>query len=207
MRDEAIAETPFTERQTEVLTLVARRLTIKEIAAELEVSESAINQRIRAMKERAGVNTHRELSEIYLASNADSPQLSPNLPNQTCSDTACRIPQLDAPRIPTNTGTRDKPPSAFSFQDSQTFRLETPWKGIDEARVVPRVLDGPNAVWFRIAAIVLITIAILVAIVLVLASLQAISDTVGSRRAVPDRQLTGLLDERSGLGSNRNDIS
>ena len=40
----------LTSRQMEVLSLVEQRLTIKEIAARLDVSESAINQRIRAIK-------------------------------------------------------------------------------------------------------------------------------------------------------------
>ena len=182
----------FTDRQIEVLSLVARRLTIKEIAAELGVSESAINQRIRTLKEKARVNTHRELAQMYLDFCAEDVPASPYFSEKTCSDSACRISQLEASSLIQNEGTESKSRSAFSFHDSQLFRSEAPWLEIDEPRVVPRVLDGPNAVWFRIVAIFVIAVALMVSVIVGLATLQAITNAIESGRAVPAGQTAGL---------------
>ena len=55
----------LSERQKQVLSLIDRRLTIKEIAAELGISETRVNQHINALKRRLAANTHRELAARY----------------------------------------------------------------------------------------------------------------------------------------------
>lgn len=190
----------FTSRQEEVLALVARRLTIKEIAAELGVSESAINQRIRAMKERAGVNTHRELAELHAATYAERADAYIFEQSSAYSETACRISPLETDEEFQKEAAWSKPKSAFSFHDSQAFRLDAPWMEFEEPRVVPRVLDGPNAVWFRIAGILVIAVALMVTVILGLTTLQAITNAIESYKAVPEVQTTGLPQEHGKLG-------
>src|SRR5690606_635061 len=66
----------LTERQTQVLERLGRRLPIKVIAAELAVSESRVNQHVRALKQ---VFSARDLSDLvarYRAA-ADAPAESP----------------------------------------------------------------------------------------------------------------------------------
>ena len=55
----------LTKRQAEVLECVADRLTLKETAGRLGVSESAINGHIKAMKQQLQVNSLSELAEIW----------------------------------------------------------------------------------------------------------------------------------------------
>ena len=62
----------LTERQLEVLRLIDERLTIKVIAARLNVTESAINQHIKTLKLRVGVATQKELADWYNASRASA---------------------------------------------------------------------------------------------------------------------------------------
>jgi len=55
----------LTEKQREVLALVADNRTSKEIAALLGVSESAVNQRIEMIRGRLGGIPRGELARIY----------------------------------------------------------------------------------------------------------------------------------------------
>ena len=60
---------PLTERQKVVASMLARRMTIKEIAAELQISDSGVNKHIAALKRRFEVNA---LSEVVAAWRASS---------------------------------------------------------------------------------------------------------------------------------------
>jgi DNA-binding CsgD family transcriptional regulator len=55
----------LTEKQREVLALVADNRTSKEIAARLGVSESAVNQRIEMVRARLGGLPRGELARLY----------------------------------------------------------------------------------------------------------------------------------------------
>lgn len=55
----------LTEKQREVLALVADNRTSKEIAALLGISESAVNQRIEMIRSRLGGIPRGELARIY----------------------------------------------------------------------------------------------------------------------------------------------
>ncbi len=55
----------LTRKQHEVLNLVAENFTSKEIAFELGISESAVNQRIETVRSRAGFPPRAELARVY----------------------------------------------------------------------------------------------------------------------------------------------
>jgi DNA-binding CsgD family transcriptional regulator len=55
----------LTAKQREVLSLVADNRTSKEIAARLNISESAVNQRIEMIRQRLGGLPRGELARLY----------------------------------------------------------------------------------------------------------------------------------------------
>ena len=55
----------ITPKQHEVFQLVAQNRTSKEIAGRLGISESAVNQRIEAVRARAGFPPRAELARAY----------------------------------------------------------------------------------------------------------------------------------------------
>jgi DNA-binding CsgD family transcriptional regulator len=55
----------LTAKQLEVLALLADHRTSKEIAADLSISQSAVNQRIEAVRARAGPKPRAELARLY----------------------------------------------------------------------------------------------------------------------------------------------
>jgi len=56
----AVAGEAFTQRELEVLSLLAHRLTNKEIAAELGISETTVKTHVRNILSKLGVNTRAE---------------------------------------------------------------------------------------------------------------------------------------------------
>ena len=67
----------LTERQAAVMERIDRRVPIKVIAQELGVSETRINQHIRALKDIYGAGNLRDLVDLY---RADSAEYSPEPP-------------------------------------------------------------------------------------------------------------------------------
>src|SRR3546814_19774730 len=62
----ALAIVPrLTAKQHEVLRFVAENRTSKEIAWELGISESAVNQRIEGVRSRTGSPPRAELARVY----------------------------------------------------------------------------------------------------------------------------------------------
>jgi DNA-binding CsgD family transcriptional regulator len=55
----------LTRKQRDVLALVADNRTSKEIAARLDISESAVNQRIEMIRQRLGGLPRGELARLY----------------------------------------------------------------------------------------------------------------------------------------------
>ncbi len=55
----------LTSKQHEVLALVADHRTSKEIAGELQISESAVNQRIESVRSRLGGQTRAQMARTY----------------------------------------------------------------------------------------------------------------------------------------------
>lgn len=55
----------LTEKQKEVLALVAEGMTSKEIARKLRISESAVNQRIEVIRQRLGGLPRTQIARLY----------------------------------------------------------------------------------------------------------------------------------------------
>jgi len=65
MIEKSLSLSKLTQKQREVLALVADNRTSKEIAALLSISESAVNQRIEMVRTRLGGLPRGELARLY----------------------------------------------------------------------------------------------------------------------------------------------
>lgn len=72
----------LTRKQRDVMALVADNRTSKEIAARLDISESAVNQRIEMIRARLGGLPRGELARLYRLEYAPEPD-SVAAPDQT----------------------------------------------------------------------------------------------------------------------------
>jgi DNA-binding CsgD family transcriptional regulator len=133
---------PLTKRERDVLDGIDRRLPLKLVAAELGVSESRVNQHVRALKERYRVNTLPELIEAWRREEPDF------VGETTYRNSAWRIPQVPAEGAGGENESRVAP-GEFVLADAAPFAIEAPWMTRIEPRVVPGMLDGDNAVLIR----------------------------------------------------------
>lgn len=138
----------LTDKQHEVLTLVAENRTSKEIAWELGISESAVNQRIEGVRNRTGSPPRAELARAY--------RQYQKLPDPACNPLPDKNPQVTSIEPVDDEWGQDEPGDRLRLSDGVTFRVEAPWHSEPVDRIVPEVLDGPDAGLNRMAAMVLI---------------------------------------------------
>lgn len=185
----------LTERQRAVMERVDRRVPIKVIAQDLGVSETRINQHIRALKNIYESENLGELVESYRAAKkAAGIDLSDdNGPQETASadpegkgfsETAYSKSQVPLGPAMMDGGVGNDP-GKLVMSDSMPLEYQAPWLSPGEPRVVPRVFDGANAVWFRFAAIVGIAFGFLAAVVLTVTAAMTISEALDGRATVP----------------------
>ena len=171
---------PLTKRERDVLDGIDRRLPLKLVAAELGVSESRVNQHVRALKERYRVNTLPELIEAWRREEPDF------VGETTYRNSAWRIPQVPA-GAGGGDGSDRVAPGEFVLADAAPFAIEAPWMTRIEPRVVPRMLDGDNAVLLRLALIIGLALGLVAAIVLVVTASLTLSEAFNGVAAIPDQ--------------------
>lgn len=170
----------LTPRQLAVLQGIARRETIKVIAGDLQISESAVNQHIKALKARFDVHSLADLSAIYSDFSATS------MPAD-CRKAAYRKNHLPEATHLVNEPLQDEIQPVQSFHDAMTYQRRAPWEGIEQLSVSPGVLNGANGRWYRLAAIVVITVGLFVAVVVGLGAARSLSDTIAEWQTGPAR--------------------
>lgn len=194
---DSAASRPLTERQKAVMERIDRRVPIKVIAQELNVSETRINQHIRALKNIYEAENLGDLVECYRADHAlDEPTVADEKSPEnegidaglkSFSDSVYKKTQVaDEPLIGKKHAGND--PGELVMSDVLPMVDQAPWLRSGEPRVVPRVLDGPNAVLFRLVAIVAIAFGVLAAVVLTVTAAMTISEALDGRAAVPVNQ-------------------
>lgn len=166
----------LTKRQLEVLDGISRRQSIKQIAFELHVSESAINQHIKALKANFEVGSLSELSEIY-RSNSEIYQ------NKSCRKTASRKKQLTSKNEFNDWQPKNGIDPIITFHQPQAYEIRAPWTSIVGPPVVPRVLNGENAIWVRGAAIIVMAVGILATILIGLGVAQGVTSALPKAQA------------------------
>ena len=186
------APRPLTERQRAVMERIDRRVPIKVIAQELGVSETRINQHIRALKdiydaENLGelVERHREAEDLDVVPELDEKprQSEPSdSEGKGFSEAAYSKNQVpDAALTREEAGGND--PGELVMSDVLPLEQQAPWLRPGEPRVVPRVLDGENAILFRLAAIMGIAFGFLAAVVLTVTAALTISEALDGQVA------------------------
>ena len=180
----------LTDRQRAVMERIDRRVPIKVIAQELGVSETRINQHIRALKDfydagslgdlvdnyRATLapDTVEEPTESDLGRSADTGLLKP------FSEVAYTKTQINPAAHFPDFGQRDDP-GRLVLSDAVPLIEQAPWLTPAEPRVVPGVLDGEHAVLLRLGVMVGIASGILAAVILTIAAVRTLSDATDGK--------------------------
>ena len=187
----------LTERQAAVMERIDRRVPIKVIAQELGVSETRINQHIRALKDIYGAGSLRDLVDIHrvehaqdgLAEDAQETEETEQTEaltssQQPLSESAYTNPQVPAAIFGFDIGDRDSA-ATVQLNDAAPMIESAPWLRPGEPKVVPGVLDGEHALTLRLAAIVGIAFGILAAVILTATAAMIISEALSERASVP----------------------
>lgn len=174
----------LTDRQSAVMERIDRRVPIKVIAAELGVSETRINQHIRALKDFYAAGSLGELVENYRAAHPpQAPDVASGFanagPNEAVaaaafSETAYIKTQINLPADLADFAGRDDP-GHLVLGDAMPLIEQAPWLTQVEPKVVPGVLDGEHAVLFRLGAIIGIASGILAAVTLAVTAAMTLS--------------------------------
>lgn len=174
----------LTDRQRAVMERIDRRVPIKVIAQELGVSETRVNQHIRALKDAYAAASLGELVENYRATLA--PEVSEIPPEneqgtapdeallKAFSEDAYTNSQVNSTTDPADLGSRNDP-GQLVLGDAMPLIEQAPWLTPAEPRVVPGVLDGEHAVLLRLGAIVGIATGILASVILVITAAMTLS--------------------------------
>ena len=188
------AARPLTERQQAVIERIDRRMPIKVIAQELGVSETRINQHIRALKDIYEAESLGELVEKYRESlppeelqenkKPEGVNVVTQAPEKGLSETVYSKNQVPGGGSIGNDESRVDH-GELVMSDVLPLIEQAPWLRPGEPKVVPRVLDGENAVLFRFAAIIGIAFGFLAAVVLTVTAAMTISEALDGRAVIP----------------------
>ena len=175
----------LTDRQRAVMERIDRRVPIKVIATELGVSETRINQHIRALKDFYDAASLGELVENYRATlSPEAAEAAAENDPGTIADGALLNPfsepaytnsQINDAADPADFGDRDDP-GRLVLSDAMPLMQQAPWLKPGEPRVVPGVLDGKHAVLARLGAIIGIAAGILASVILVITAAKTLSE-------------------------------
>lgn len=187
----------LTDRQRAVMELIDRRVPIKVIAQELGVSETRINQHIRALKDFYAAGSLGDLVKNYRATQPeqvleavgvnDSGAPAPEGLLKPFNEAVYINSQVNAANNPANSLRRDDP-GQLILGDAMPLLEQAPWLRPGEPRVVPGLLDGEHAVLFRLGVIVGIASGILAAVVLTVTAAVTLSEATEGKANVSVEQ-------------------
>lgn len=151
----------LTDKQREVLVYVSDGLTSKEIAKKLGITESAVNQRIETIRGKLNGLTRAEIARLH------------------------RSQSTLVITIPTSNSLTGKPlqlhdlvESVHHTQVEGAVELPERKAGEQSGRLQPSTFspltDHPDRIWFRLAAIALLALALVSSAVLALSAAQTI---------------------------------
>lgn len=200
---------PLTKRQQAVIERIDRRAPIKVIANDLGVSETRINQHIRALK---NIYEAESLADLVVAYREDKIASQQSQEAHQTPKTQQTLEELQYPetgwegqsasvgehlsesvysknQVPItaligNPSQQDDP-GELVIRDVSSMVEEAPWLRLGEPSVVPRALDGEHAFWMRLVVIVGIAFGFLAALVLTVTAAVTISEMLDGRAAVP----------------------
>ncbi len=187
----------LTERQRAVMERIDRRVPIKVIAQELGVSETRINQHIRALKDIFDAGNLGDLVERYRETistqDGESSPIGPTKSKEkqlpADSSKGFSEPAYSNSQVPTdhpdvNSGS-PVDQGELVMSDVLPLLEQAPWLRPGEPKVVPGLLDGEHALLFRLGAIVAIAFGFLAAVVLMATAAITISEALDGRATDP----------------------
>lgn len=195
------AASAMTEKQREVMHRIDRRLPIKLIASEMGVSETRINQHIRALKRIYDVGSLNELVEAYrfaeypqrAATDDDIFTGSPSLlglantayasKNTPLRNAAYSKKQLNKSVDGSDLSERDDPGS-IRLSDAHVVARDAPWAHDIEPVVVFGALDGKHAVLYRSVVMVGLAFGMIAGVVLAVSAALSLSEVLDGRASV-----------------------
>ena len=185
---------PLTDRQRAVIERIDRRTPIKGIASDLGVSETRINQHIRALKDIYEAESLTDLVEAYRADKLEIEKSeekvkvdiiqSPMQNERGLSESVYNKNQVPISGLIGDPLAQDDP-GALVIRDVSSMGDEAPWLRSSEPQVVPRALYGENAVLLRLVAIVGIAFGLLAAVVLTVTAAVTLSEALDERATIP----------------------
>ena len=169
----------LTAKQHEVLRFVAENRTSKEIAFELGISESAVNQRIEGVRSRTGSPPRAELARAYRLYQQDGEgaeaQETADEDDETCKPLTGKITQVPSGSGQQQSRWQDAMADDASVAEAVIYRLAAERQREREGRVVPEALDGAHAGLSRTAVMIAIAVGILLAGLVGLSVVQSLS--------------------------------
>ena len=160
-----------------VLGLLAERKPIKQIAAELDISVSAVNQHIKSLKLQFGANSLADLWQVHNEL-IEAGELA------DCTKSTCTKSQLPHDAIPPEMPVQEFGSPVTTFHEPLAFRVEAPWENWAGQSGFQGVLNGANAAWVRIALIVAIALGLFVLILIGLGVAQGVASALDAA-AIP----------------------
>ncbi|MGE3690543.1 MAG: helix-turn-helix transcriptional regulator [Novosphingobium sp.] len=179
IRHDEILASKMGGRRMQVLGLIAVRKPIKQIAAELGISVSAVNQHIKALKQQFGANSLADLWRVHneLAEAGVFPD---------CIKSACTKSQLPQTPLQPEMASQEFGSPVTTFHEPLAFRVDAPWENWTEQGGFQGVLNGSNAAWVRSALIVAIALGLFVLILIGLGVAQGVTSVLDAA-AIPQR--------------------
>lgn len=160
----------LTAKQRQTMDLLAEGWTSKEIAHKLGISESAVVQRIEALRTKTGGLLRKDLARSYRL-------YLDNLP-PTCKEITSKNFHLPSACDPHNTPLWNFSGADLELADAATFDMSPPWSSRPEPRVVPEVLDGKDASLYRWFVAILMALALVILMLVLVTVAGEISDLV-----------------------------
>lgn len=171
----------LTERQREVLARLDQRIPIKIIANDLAISESRVNQHIRALKSAFDAG---DLSELVRKA-----RLTGQVPGEG-TDTPYRKPAYRKTQLPPAPESWDDGSGFendhFGFADAASIHLDAPWANFEEPRIVPGLLDGRHSQVRRLVVMIGMAAGLAAAVILVITAALSLSEVLDGTASVPD---------------------
>ncbi len=176
----------LTEKQAEVMQRIDRRMPIKVIASEMGVSETRINQHIRALKDIFSADSLNGLVEAYRASG-----LAPT--DTEAADQPYSFSQYTKNQVPQSAPASENDGRVATFKylpaDRDEAQDSTERRAGKEPKVVPGALDGQHAVLYRLAIMIGLAIGIVAAGILILTAALGVSEVLDGKAEIPEEAI------------------
>lgn len=164
----------LTDKQREVLSLIADNRTSKEISGYLGVTESAVNQRIETIRARLGGVPRAHLARLYRQ--LVRQETTDSGAEETCNPITADILQLT--QLPLAADSDGGSQGGAFLDGMQDGPGTSPDRDVAVPRVVPAMLDGRHGTLNRIVAVVAIAVGLLVLVLVTLGVAQALNRVV-----------------------------